>query len=125
MIIGNLRHRVGIMRKQEVETVSSFTSMTTYTEFARVWASIEAVKGLVRFDTKQVGEEITHKIIIRNHALITTENWLQFENRKFNIRYVRDADERHQYLELMCQEVSMDTDEFEVGADVAGDSLSE
>lgn len=125
MIIGNLRHRIRILRKQEIETEDGFTTMTTYPIVATVWANIESVKGLVRFDTKQVGEEITHKITIRNYPLVTSENWLQYINRKFNIRFVRDADERKQYLELLCQEVFMDDSEFIVGENVAGDPLSD
>lgn len=125
MIIGKLRHRVTILRKKEMETFESFTSLTTYTEVATIWANIESTKGLVRFDTKQVGEEITHKITIRNYPLITTENWLQFRNQKFNIRFVMDADERRQYLELLCQEVFTDTVEFIATENVAGDPVSD
>lgn len=125
MIVGKLRHRVTILRKNEIETFESFTSMTTYAEVATVWANIESTKGLVRFDTKQVGDEITHKITIRNYPLVTTENWLQFENRKFRIRFVMDSDERRQYLELLCQEVFTNTMEFIATENVAGDPVSD
>lgn len=125
MNVGSMRHRVSILQKVEREVSDSFTSNTIYNTLGTVWAKIESVQGLVRFDTKQVGEEITHKITVRNYPYISSENWLKFQNRKFNIRFVRDFDERAQYLELLCQEVFTDEEEFTAGDNVAGDPLSE
>lgn len=124
MDIGKFRKRVKILRYSEVAEVGGSNTYKIYTNIATLWGFVEMVKGLVRFDTKQIGEEVTHRIYVRYYHNISTENWVQIDDRQFRIRAVTNFDESTKYLELLCQEASLDIDEFEVGDDEVGEPIS-
>lgn len=123
MDIGKFKKRVQIRRFNEVVEVGGSNTYKTYPLVTTLWGFVEMVKGLVRFDTKQIGEEVTHRIYVRYYENITTENWAQIDNRLFRIRAVTNFDESSNYLELLCQEVNLVIDEFEVGIDSVGEPI--
>lgn len=124
MEIGKLRHRVQIQSYSETQDATHRT-YKTWTTVLTVWADIEPVKGLVTFDTKQIGEGVTHKITMRYQEYVTTERWIYFESRRFRIRAVRNLQERNRFLELLCEEDSLALDNFETDIDRVGNPLSE
>lgn len=123
MDLGKLNQRVTLLRYTEVEQVGGSATYPTYTTVASVWALIKPMKGLVRFDTKQIGEEITHRIIIRYYPNTSTLWWIRYKDRLFRIRSVSNLDEANRYLELMCREASDVDDSFLAGIDGVGDSI--
>jgi SPP1 family predicted phage head-tail adaptor len=124
MEIGKLRHRVQIQSYSEMQD-STHKTLKTWATTHTVWADINPVKGLVTFDTKQIGEGVTHKIIIRYQPYITSENWVYFNSRRFRIRLVLNIQERNRFLELLCEEDSFAFSHFEADENAAGDSLVE
>lgn len=68
----------------------------------RVLSMIKTVKGKTYFDG--VGEEtiITHNIYITYNPLVTAETWVLFEDRRIDILFVEDLDERHDFMLLTC-----------------------
>lgn len=125
MNIKKLNLRVTFTTYGEVEEVDGSGTYKTWQDIATVWAHVKPVKGLVRFDTKQIGEEITHKVITRffNDPNITTEHWIRFRDKHFRIRSVTNVDEANRYYEFMCMEDSELADYFEANIDAAGDPL--
>jgi SPP1 family predicted phage head-tail adaptor len=124
MDIGSLRLRVQIQTYTETQDATHKT-LKTWETTKTVWADIKPMKGLITFDTKQIGEQVTHKVIIRYQPYITTENWLYMNSRRFRIRSVRNVDERNRYLELLCEEDSFAFNNFEAGEEAANDPLRE
>lgn len=53
----------------------------------------------------QVQQEATHKIVVRSIEGATTEKWLLFEGRRFDILSVADRRERGVMMEILCKEV--------------------
>ncbi len=124
METGKLRDRVTVQRLHEIEEVGGAGTLTTWTDIQTIWANVEAVKGLVALDTKQIGEYITHKITTRYFDFINSEKWVQFGNRRFRIRNVQNVEEQNRYLILMCREDSTISNTFQAGINHAGDDLA-
>lgn len=129
MNIKKLNLRLTFTKYTEVEEVDGAGTYKTWQDIATVWGYIQPVKGLVRFDTKQIGEEITHKIITRyysteDYPLISSEHWIRFRDRHFRIRAVTNLNEANRYYEFLCMEDSDINDEFEANIDAAGDPIS-
>ncbi len=64
MKVGRLRHRIVLQQRADAENASGEV-IPTWTDLARVWASIEPVSGREYFAAQQVSAEITARITIR------------------------------------------------------------
>lgn len=115
MKIGDLRHQVLVMWPSQIEEVGGAGTYTSYTSISYLWARVEAITGLMQLDTKQIGEEVTHKITIRYYPLISTKHSIKWNDRNFEIRNVKNIDERNQYMELLVRENGRDVDTLTVG----------
>lgn len=124
MKIGNLRHRVELQTYKEAQDAYHGT-YTTWTTIRTLSAAIESVKGYITFDTQQINETITHKIMIRFQPdlVITSENWLLMNSRRFRIRNVQNLFEKERFLVLLCEEVFHAQQPFETGLSHTGDPL--
>lgn len=101
---GHLRHRIALQTYAEAPT-GSYDTSKTWTTIASFWGIVEPVKGLVYFDTKQIGEGVTHKITVRYNPAypISTEHWLLYDGRRYRVRSVVNTLERDRFLELLCE----------------------
>ena len=63
---------------------------------------VETVTGKTLFDGINTDINITHKFIIRFDPLVTSETWIEMEDRKFDIQFTEDFEERHEWLHLFC-----------------------
>jgi len=85
-------------------TTSDVDFTENFTEAAVVWSMIETVQGVTVFDTSNTEIVITHKFYVRYDPTVTSETWIEFDNRKFDIVTVTNLDERKDYLLLQCRE---------------------
>lgn len=104
--IGKLRHRVVIQAENATpDGAGGFSDpWASPTVVATVWASVVPLSGSEQFRGMQLEDKITHKITMRYRAGVTAKNRIVFGTRPFNIRVVRNIDERDRWLELMCEE---------------------
>ena len=75
-----------------------------WSTLATVWANVEPLRGDERLRAMRLEEVVTHKITIRHRPGITARMRVKFGARLLNIRAMIDPQERHQVLELMCEE---------------------
>lgn len=122
--IGELRHVIEIQTYTE-EQQGDYGQTRTWTTVKKVRAKIEPVSGMVKFDTMQINQTVTHKITIRFYPNVTSENWILFDNRRLRIRYVKNFLERTMWLELLCEEEFPATQGFQVDVNDVGDPLVE
>ncbi len=80
-----------------------------FSEKAIVWSMIETVQGVTTFDTSNTEIVITHKIYVRFDPTVTSETWIELDNRKFDIVTVTNLDERKEFQLLMCRERGSNT----------------
>jgi SPP1 family predicted phage head-tail adaptor len=124
-MIGELRHKITVYVINQREEVGGSGTIPILTEVARLYAKIEDQSGMVKFDTKQIGQEITHKITIRYWPLISSQHWIKLGNRNFEVINVRNFNERSQYLEIMAREVFDDDDSIRASEGRANDPVEE
>ncbi len=87
------------------EAKNSFgETIITWAKVADIYADIQPIRGREYWESFQVQSEVTHKITIRYRAGVVAKNRILFGTRVFVIESVIDVDERHERLELMCEE---------------------
>lgn len=69
---------------------------------SEVWAKIETHTGKTIFNGINTDFNITHDITIRFDSSVTTETWIEFDSRKFDIMMTEDLEERKEWLLLSC-----------------------
>ncbi len=101
--IGDLRDLIKLQNRDILEPIFGSPNFDEgFTDIAEVWAAINTVSGKEHFDDVGVGTTITHLIYIRYDALVTSETWVEFNNRRFDILDTEDVDERGEFLKLTC-----------------------
>lgn len=102
-MIGRLRHRTKILTRIEIPD-SEFGTIETFPELASIWAHFIPISGLKRIETQSYGADITHKVLMRYREDVTDQHWLEWNQRRFQIKTFRYLDEKTDWLELTVQE---------------------
>tara|TARA_R100000773_G_C4221020_1_gene119849 strand:+ start:1661 stop:1987 length:327 start_codon:yes stop_codon:yes gene_type:complete len=76
----------------------------SYTTLATLFADIRPVSGSEKYRQGKLQESVTHEIIVRYRSDIATNYRIVYESRNFNIRNIRNIDERDRFLKLICTE---------------------
>lgn len=99
-----MRHRVTI--EAPVDGVNEFGErVVTWSTVETVYAAVEPVRGREFFAAEQVQSEVSHRVVMRYRAGMTTRMRLLHLGREFHINAIIDVDERHRELQLMCREM--------------------
>jgi SPP1 family predicted phage head-tail adaptor len=77
---------------------------TPWVTLKEVWASIQPTIGSEFFGADVRLSEATHVIGMRYRSGITTKMRVTRNGRIFDIKFVKDPDERHRELQLLCTE---------------------
>jgi SPP1 family predicted phage head-tail adaptor len=103
---GNLRHRVSFQRPTSSEGATGQPE-TDWETVASVYAAFRTLGGAERTASQQVGATLTHEVTIHyDPALTIVPTWrLVYGTRIFDIKDVRNVDERNVELRLRCVEV--------------------
>jgi len=106
MQAGKLRNKLTIQRPDTTEGTGG-EELPNYSTFATVWGSIEPLSGSEGLQGRQAGSEVTHRIVIRYYAGITSDMRILWNGRYFNLSQPPiNKDERNKEIELMCREVT-------------------
>jgi SPP1 family predicted phage head-tail adaptor len=101
---GQLRHRVTIALRQDVP--DAFTDLNTvFSNPEPIWAGLFPVGGATWVGSRQVGDTITHRIVIRFRPGITADHEVSKGDRRFRIRRVSDWEERGRWTLMDCEEL--------------------
>ena len=100
---GQLRRRIAI--QSAIVTQDDFgEEIETWQTDTVVWARIQPVQGKEFKAADQVTADVTHKIMIRYHAGLSTKQRIQYGTRVFDINFVRNIFEENRWHELLCKE---------------------
>lgn len=78
----------------------------TYEANDAVWAHVCPIGSVIKSEADNQFSEITHKILMRFRAGITTTTRFITGTRRFDVETVRDPDESRRYLECLVVERS-------------------
>jgi SPP1 family predicted phage head-tail adaptor len=109
--VGELRTRITIQKLTEGRDESQGLT-ETWTAWAYQWALVQPISGREYFQAFQINAAISHRVVIRHLPDVTSamrvvlgDEMVVLENRRvLRIHSVIDPDERHRWLELMCEE---------------------
>jgi len=87
---------------------SGFTE--TYNDGVETWARIRTLDltGKKYFDDVNVETEPTHEFVIRYRSWVTAEYVVGWRGDYYNIKRIRDPEERNDYSEILCRLVGDD-----------------
>lgn len=101
--IGKMRHQVEIQRPVDTVDTGGGSGRAWSTVSTR-WANIKPTSGTETYRQGQVQEALTHEIIIRHTDSIGTNYRVKYGARVFNIKHLRNIDERNRYIIMKCDE---------------------
>ena len=68
---------------------------------------MKTVAGKVFFDGVNVDVAVSHEILVRYDPSVTSETWILLKDgRRLDVVNVEDLEGRHEYLRLLCNEVT-------------------
>jgi SPP1 family predicted phage head-tail adaptor len=101
--LGDLKHR--LLLEQPVESADGAGGVTrSYATVATVWAALTPSAARSEVAADALGAEVTHEIVIRFRADVTTRHRLRDGSRIFRILALRDQDGNGRFLSIQAQE---------------------
>lgn len=105
MRAGTLRHQVVIEAPHQAQDPESGSMVTTWVEWARVWASVEPLSARDFIAAQAVQSEVTARIVIRYRPGVTAAMRIDHGGRLYNIHGVLpDTRSGREYLTLPVSE---------------------
>ncbi len=103
--VGKLRHRVTL--EQPVDTDDGAGGLTrAWTDVATLWARIEPLSADERVAAERIEAAADTRITVRWRADVTSAMRFSFGARVFEIRGLTDREERHRFLDCLCEETA-------------------
>ncbi|MDX2073482.1 MAG: phage head closure protein [Alphaproteobacteria bacterium] len=103
MFNASLRHKVFLERKiQTTDGAGGYTD--AWETIATLWAGISRLRGGEKFSAGQLSASSTHVFRLRYNHNITTDMRFSYDERLFNIRALRNVDERKRILDVYAEE---------------------
>lgn len=100
---GRLRHRV--TQQREVETADGGGGYAlSWENIDTFWASVEPLVGRESEQSRQLEDSVTHKIVCRGPRDIQAKDRILYDGRAFNIRVIRNIQERGHRIEMQADE---------------------
>lgn len=94
----NLKNR-SIKGLNELDYTEDFTPNAT-----DVWAKVDTVSGITVFDKTNIEQVVSHRFTIRYDPTVTSETWVEYDGRYFNLAPIENWEERGEYLKMPAWE---------------------
>lgn len=102
---GNLRHTISVRVPPEGSAGALNVPTSEWPELFCCRASVRPIRGRELWAAEQAQSLINYRIVLRWRDGISVGMRVMMEKRSFAIRYVIDVEERHHWMQLMCEEV--------------------
>ena len=102
---GRLRHRIDIVTQTGVQDSTGGWSLADTQVFASVWATVEALSGDEQFVAGTQVSKVSHRVVLRYLAGVTSAMQVRWQGRKFQITDVLNPDGRTKMLALDAVEI--------------------
>ena len=102
MSIGRMRYEVALQKPTNTrDTGGGITE--SFTTLSNIFADIEQTRGNESLRQGQVKEQTTFILTIRYRKDIGTNYRILYDEDAYNIRNIKNVDNRNRYLEVECQ----------------------
>ena len=103
--IGSLNKKIIINTRSIANKQGQYIDFTEkFGDPITVSAMIETVSGITVFDEVNQEHTVSHIFYIRHIENFTSEKWIEYDGRYFNILNVDRLNEENRFLKLMCEE---------------------
>jgi len=99
--VGDLRERITIQNRS-IATPDNLDFDETFDSDLPLWAGVKTMVGVDVFDDSNTAVSATHDFIIRFRSDITAENWILWNNERYDILLTEDYDGQRLWLRLRC-----------------------
>jgi SPP1 family predicted phage head-tail adaptor len=103
--IAELRHRIKIQRRESARDDTGAFILETR-DLIEVWAKIEPLKSRDLFQANDIWPGTDHRIITRYFQEVEQGTIITWNDKTFEVTHVTDEDYKHQWLEIMCKEIT-------------------
>ena len=103
MDIGRMKQRIFFCR-WETKVNELQQEEQSLVKIKRVWASVEPMRGREYQEAQRIRPELTYKITTRYHKELTSDMFIQYQEREFRIVSVINVKEKNEMLEIICIE---------------------
>lgn len=103
MDIGRTNKRVSFCKFVEEKNEMNQTTQVLK-KIRTVWASVEPKSGREYIEAEKEHPELTYIITTRYMEDVTPDMFIQYQDRLFNIRSIRNIRENNEMLEMSCTE---------------------
>ena len=105
--IGKMRKRVTIQTRTEAES-GVYSDDITRATVATVWAQVINISGTAQVDSRNAGENISHKFYIRYRTDVTKKNEHLYDGKRYEIATIQVVDdERDRFLAIDANELDV------------------
>lgn len=101
--IGRLNKRVSIVRYEEV-TDDLGQTIKNLKNYKTLWATFLPTRGREYTELQKIREELTYKMYCRYVHGVTSDMFISYNNKLYEIISVIDVDMEHKMLEIYCVE---------------------
>ena len=102
MSIGKMRFEIELQKPTNTRDAGGGIT-EEYTTLSNLYANIETTRGNETLRQGQVQEKTTHIFTIRYRRDIGTNYRIRYDSDNYNIKYIKNIDNRNRYLELECE----------------------
>ena len=98
--IGELNKRIKIVRNK-LTTNDNGVEEEKEIVIAKIWAKVQNMSGTEIFKANTDYSKVTTRFLIRYRKDITTDDYIKFNNNKFNIVYINNYNYGNEFLEIV------------------------
>lgn len=103
MTVGSRNKRVELQRAIAAPGATG-APQKEWATIATVWAGFRTLSGNEQLAAQQVGATLMHEITLGYRPGVLPTDRIKYGVRIFDIKNIRDVDERHEELRLLCAE---------------------
>lgn len=100
MKISELNKRIQILRDELIENDNGVDEETEVI-LNEVWAKVQNMSGTEVFRSNSDFSKVTTRFVIRYLTDITTDDYIKFEGRKYNIVYINNYNFSNDFIEIV------------------------
>jgi SPP1 family predicted phage head-tail adaptor len=104
-MISSLRERLALEAYELIPAGMGSPAHRSWQNLATIWASIETIAADQTVSAGQMGQTLTHRVVIRFRSDIDTSKRFRWGQRIFLVRTVYDEEGRKRWLICLCEEI--------------------
>lgn len=105
LCIGALRNKIKVYDRNIQEPVDGSVDFTeNFTNETTKYAYIETTRGVDIFNGVELIGNASHLFYIRYDSSVTSQSWIEYNEKYFDILQAENIDERNEWLILRCRE---------------------